>query len=209
MPEDTLGQRIRRIRKQRGLSLANIGRDDFTRAWLSQIELGKATPSTRVLRVIAERLGTPVEYLLEGREDSLERELALEKGRVLLTRGEPRRALRALKPALDWLEWPLGTDARLTQVEAMYALGRKEKANKILAREKRVILEHDDAERQQRVRAIEEGGRFMYEGDAIKTHLQLADRAERSVRTHDALEHYRAARVLLEVEGETGQGRAG
>lgn len=200
MPEtDTLGQRIRRIRKQRGLSLASIGRDDFTRAWLSQIELGKATPSTRVLRVIAERLGTPVEYLLEGREESIDRELALEKGRLLLLRGQPRRALLALRPALDWLEWPLGADARLCQVEAMYALGWRKRADKILAREKRAIAEHEDAERARRVQALERGQRFRYGGDAVKSHLQLADRAERAARGHDALEHYRAARVLLEA----------
>jgi transcriptional regulator with XRE-family HTH domain len=201
MPErDTLGTRIRRIRKQRGLTLANVGREDFTRAWISQIELGKARPSIRALRVIADRLSTPVEFLLQGREESLERETALEKGRVLLARGEPRRALLALRPAVDWLEWPLGTDARLTQVEAMLALGRKEKAGKILEREKKAIAEHNDAERMQRVRAIEQGKRFRYTGDVVKTHLQLADRAQREARNHDALEHYRAARVLLEVE---------
>jgi transcriptional regulator with XRE-family HTH domain len=196
----TLGQRIRRIRKQRGMTLAKVGRDDFTRAWISQIELGRARPSIRALRVIAERLGTPVEFLLEGREDSIERELALEKARVLLARGEPRRALLALRPAVDWLEWPQGTDARLTQVEAMYALGRKEKTAKILDREKRAVAEHNDIERRDRIRAIEQGKRFRYSGDPVKTHLQLADRAQREARNHDALEHYRAARVLLEAE---------
>ena len=199
MAEETLGQRIRRIRKERGLSLAKVGRNDFTRAWLSQIELGRAGPSTRLLRVIAERLGTPVEYLLEGREDSVERELALEKGRVLLLRGEPRRALLSLKPALDWLEWPLGTDARLCQAEAMYELGRQDRADKILLKEARVIAEHGDAERARRVAAIRQRAGFRYTGDAVKTHLRLADRAQREARGHDALEHYRAARVLMEA----------
>jgi transcriptional regulator with XRE-family HTH domain len=199
----TLGQRIRSIRKQRGLTLAKVGRDDFTRAWISQIELGKARPSIRALRVIAERLNTPVEFLLEGRDESIEREMALERGRVLLARGEPRRALLALRPVVDWLEWPIGSDARLTQAEAMYALGRKEKAAKILDREKRAVAEHNDVERRDRIRAIERGKRFRYSGDAVKTHLQLADRAQREARNHDALEHYRAARVLLEVEAPT------
>ncbi len=31
-----------------------------------------------------------VEYLLEGRQPAIERELALEKGRVLLAQGDPR-----------------------------------------------------------------------------------------------------------------------
>src|SRR6266508_4173187 len=96
--KETLGQRIKRIRTDRGLSLAKVVGDDFSRAFLNQVELGKARPSIRVLRIIAERLGTEVEYLLEGREAGIERELALEKGRVLLLQGEPRRALLARRP---------------------------------------------------------------------------------------------------------------
>src|SRR2546427_8259383 len=88
---ETLGQRIKRIRTDRGMSLAKVVGDDFSRAFLNQVELGKARPSIRVLRIIAERLGTEVEYLLEGREAGIERELALEKGRVLLLQGEARR----------------------------------------------------------------------------------------------------------------------
>jgi len=95
---ETLGQRIRRIRNQRGMSLAKVVRDDFSRAFLNQVEMGKARPSIRVLRVIAERLGTEVEYLLEGQEAGIERELALEKGRVMVARGEPRRALLPRPP---------------------------------------------------------------------------------------------------------------
>ncbi|HEV2414143.1 MAG TPA: helix-turn-helix transcriptional regulator, partial [Candidatus Dormibacteraeota bacterium] len=80
--KETLGQRIKRIRLQRGMSLAKVVRDDFSRAFLNQVELGKARPSIRVLRIIADRLGTEVEYLLEGQEAGIERELALERGRV-------------------------------------------------------------------------------------------------------------------------------
>jgi transcriptional regulator with XRE-family HTH domain len=200
-PQESLGQRIRRIRGQRGMSLAKVGGNDFTRAFLSQIELGKARPSLRVLRVIAERLGTEVEYLLEGRQAGLERELALEMGRVLVARGEYRRALRALKPALSSYDWPLGTDARLVQAEAMIALGRKEKANEILVRERRVIEAQGDRLRQARLRAIQRGDHFRIEGDPVKFHLQLADRAQRAANGHVALEHYRAARVLLEALG--------
>jgi transcriptional regulator with XRE-family HTH domain len=201
--EESLGQRIRRVRGQRGMSLAKVGGSDFTRALLSQIELGKARPSLRVLRVIAARLGTEVEYLLEGRQAGLDRELALEMGRVLVALGEYRRALRAIKPALTSYDWPLGTDARLVQAEAMIALGRKEKANEILTRERRVIEAQGDRLRQARLRAIQRGEHFRIEGDPVKFHLQLADRAHRAAHGHVALEHYRAARVLLEALGPT------
>ncbi|HKW69750.1 MAG TPA: helix-turn-helix domain-containing protein [Candidatus Dormibacteraeota bacterium] len=196
---ETLGQRIRRIRTQRGLSLAKVVRNDFSRAFLNQVEMGKARPSIRVLRVIAERLGTEVEYLLEGQQAGLERELALEKGRVLLAQGEPHRALLALRPALDSYDWPLGSDARVCQAEALIAMGRKEPAVPILANERNEIELHNDGHRRERLRTVERGDHFRYEGDAVKRHLQLADRAHRAGHVHDELEHYRAARVLLEA----------
>jgi transcriptional regulator with XRE-family HTH domain len=196
---ETLGQRIRRIRMDRGMSLAKVVRDDFSRAFLNQVEMGKTRPSIRLLRVIAERLGTEVEYLLEGQEAGVERELAVEKGRVLLLQGEPRRALLALKPALDAYDWPTGCDARVCQAQALLALGRNEQAAAILAHERQEMELHNDRHRLERLKAIESGRQFRYQGDAVKAHLQLADRAQRAGQSHDELEHYRAARVLLEA----------
>jgi transcriptional regulator with XRE-family HTH domain len=196
---ETLGQRIRRIRQDRGMSLAKVVRDDFSRAFLNQVEMGKTRPSIRLLRVIAERLGTEVEYLLEGHEAGVDRELAVEKGRVLLLQGEPRRALLALKPALDTYDWPTGCDARICQAQALIALGRKDQADAILAHEQQEMELHNDRHRLERLKAIEQGRQFRYQGDAVKVHLQLADRAQRAGQSHDELEHYRAARVLLEA----------
>jgi transcriptional regulator with XRE-family HTH domain len=197
--EETLGQRIRRIRQQRGMSLASVGQDDFTRAFLNQVELGKARPSVRVLRVIADRLGTQVDYLLEGKQGGVERELSLERARVLLLRGQPQKALLALEPALESFDYPLGADARLVQAQALMALGKKDEATTILWRQKVEIEAHGDTERLEKVRAIQDGHDVYMTGDRIKTHLQLADRAQRLGKSHDALEHYRAARVLLEA----------
>ena len=210
MPQDeTLGQRIHRLRKVRGMSLAKVSNPDFTRAFMSQIELGHAQPSMRVLRVIAGRLGTEVDYLLDGRLPGIERELALERARVLVARGRAQRALDALGPVVDAAEWPLGTDARLCQAEALRMLGRIEEADEILLREKAVITAQQDTHRLQRVRLLERGERFTIgDGDidsAVQAHLRLADRAQRAASSQDALEHYRAARVLLEVRAPTGK----
>jgi transcriptional regulator with XRE-family HTH domain len=206
---ETLGQRIRRMRHERGMSLARVSGADFSRAFLNQVELGRSQPSTRVLRVIAGRLGTEVDYLLEGRLPGVERELAVEKARVLLARGDAPRALAALGSAVDTTEWPLGTDARLCQAEALMLLGRKTDAREILAREKQLVIEHHDNHRLKRVRAVEKGERFAFGADAVKAHLRLADQAQRAANSHDALEHYRAARVLLEVEGSLQAVREG
>lgn len=185
------------------MSLARVSGEDFSRAFLNQVELGRSQPSTRVLRVIAGRLGTRVDYLLEGRQPGLEHELALEKGRVLLARGDARRAVLALRPVLASTEWPLGTDARLAQAEALRGLGREAEAREVLAREKTLISARGDRHRLQRLRTIEKGEHFDLGADPIGAHLRLADRAQRAADPQDALEHYRAARVLLEARAPT------
>jgi transcriptional regulator with XRE-family HTH domain len=205
---ETLGQRIRRLRQDRGMSLAKVSGGDFSRAFLNQVELGRSQPSTRVLRVIAGRLGTEVDYLLEGRLPGVERELALEKARVLVARGHAKRAVVALGSAVDSLEWPLGTDARLCQAAALRMLGRLEEAAEILTAEKEVIAARGDTHRLRRLRSLQRGELFSIgDGDletAAESHLRLADKAQRAADSHDALEHYRAARVLLEVRARPG-----
>jgi transcriptional regulator with XRE-family HTH domain len=200
---ETLGDRIRRVRHERGMSLAKVCGGDFSRAFLNQVELGRSQPSTRVLRVIAGRLGTEVDYLLEGTQARLEREIALEKGRVLLARGGPRRALAALGPALESTDWPLEADALLCQAQALLALARDSEAGLVLAAARKLISAHRDRRRAERALSIEERRPLSPEKDPVEAHLKLADRAQRAADGQDALEHYRVARILLEA-GATG-----
>jgi transcriptional regulator with XRE-family HTH domain len=138
-PVETLGDRVRRIRMKRGLSLAKVAGGDFSRAFLSQVELNKSRPSVRVLRVIADRLEAPVDYLLDGSTPSLDREIALEKARIELAKGGFKRCLALLEPALDSTEWPLGVDARLCAGEAMLKLGRGEEGRLLLEAQRQAI----------------------------------------------------------------------
>src|SRR5713101_3296186 len=101
------------------MSLAKVSGGDFSRAFLNQVELGRSQPSTRVLRVIAGRLGTEVDYLLEGKSPNLDRELALERARVLVARGQARRALMALAEAGDATDWQLRTGTRVCREQAL------------------------------------------------------------------------------------------
>ena len=185
------------------MSLAKVSGGDFSRAFLNQVELGRSQPSTRVLRVIAARLGTEVDFLLEGRLPGVDRELALERARVLVARGQARRALDVLAEAGDPSDWPLRTDVRLCQAQALRSIGRSDEAGVILAEERKVIAAHRDAQRLERLRALQRNQAFSVgRGDvdaAIRAHLRLADRALRAAKGYDALEHYRAARVLLET----------
>ena len=104
-----------------------------------------------------------------------------------------------MKPALTSYDWPLGSDARVTRAEGLIAMGRKQEAAGILELERKQIELHHDRHRLERLRAVERGDRFVIDSDPVKAHLGLADRAARNGNTHDELEHYRAARVLLEA----------
>src|SRR5438270_10226558 len=88
----SLGQRIRQSRQALGLSLAAVAGDDFSRAFLNQVELGRAQPSTQTLRIIARRLQQPIDYFLEEPGDSSAAlELILTEAELGLHRGEPTR----------------------------------------------------------------------------------------------------------------------
>jgi len=193
--EDTLGQRIRRLRQERRMTLAQVAGQDFTRAFLNQVEMGKCYPSTRLLRVIAGRLGAPVDYLVDGSARLLERELAVERARLALIKGDARRALDTVQVALDE-RMSLGSDARLTAAEALLALGRREEADRLLQAEEPLLREGGDRDRLRRIKEMRSGRKSVLDAAA---HERLADRALREGHHELALEHYRAGRVLREA----------
>ncbi len=62
---ETLGERIRKLRKQQKLTLETLAGEGLTKGMLSLIENNKANPSMDSLSYIAERLGVEVAELLE------------------------------------------------------------------------------------------------------------------------------------------------
>jgi HTH-type transcriptional regulator, quorum sensing regulator NprR len=90
-----LGRRIRQARQELGLSLAETAGNDFSRAFLNQVELGRAQPSTQTLRIIARRLQRPIDYFLEDPGDSSAAvELALAEAQLSLHQSDAARAER-------------------------------------------------------------------------------------------------------------------
>jgi len=176
------------------MSLAKVAGADFSRAYLNQIELGKTQPSTRILRVVADRLGSRVEYLLDGSMPTLDREIALERARVALLQGRPKDAVADLESAVDSKEWPLGADARLTMAEALLALGREKQVVALLDKEEELIKARGDRTRLRRLRAIR--ARRPFRPSAAEW-LALAGQAVQEGRPSAALEFYRTARILL------------
>src|SRR6476646_7610477 len=76
---ETIGNRLRRLRLERGASQRDLSAPGITYAYISRIEAGARTPSMKALRMLAKKLGVTPEYLETGSElDSAElRELRL------------------------------------------------------------------------------------------------------------------------------------
>ena len=93
-----LGARIRELRLARGLRQAEVAGEEMSVAYVSRIEAGQRRADTRVLGIIAERLGTTAAHLLTGRDpdDDNRLVLALRYAEIALRAGELAEAERQL-----------------------------------------------------------------------------------------------------------------
>ena len=64
-----LGEKIKTLRKARGMTQAQLAGERITRNMLCEIEKGKASPSLDTLAAIAEGLSVPAAFLLDESED--------------------------------------------------------------------------------------------------------------------------------------------
>ncbi|MEV5604680.1 helix-turn-helix domain-containing protein [Streptomyces sp. NPDC052299] len=73
----TIGRRVKRMRKERGLTQRQLAEPEYTAAYVSTLEAGKVRPSEAALRHIADRLGVAEEELATGRPTHLAAELRM------------------------------------------------------------------------------------------------------------------------------------
>ena len=101
-----LGGRIRALRTTRGWTQSELAGEHLSTGYVSRIEGGTRRPTMKVLRELAERLGTTTEQLLNGIERSRydeirlsldHAELALENGDVAEAEDQARVALGAAR----------------------------------------------------------------------------------------------------------------
>jgi transcriptional regulator with XRE-family HTH domain len=64
--QETVGQRIKRLRLEHGLSQRDLSAPGVSYAYISRIEADMRTPSVKALRLIANKLGVTVEHLEKG-----------------------------------------------------------------------------------------------------------------------------------------------
>jgi transcriptional regulator with XRE-family HTH domain len=101
---EKVGQRIRRLRLQRGLSQRELAEPGISYAYLSRIEAGQRSPSLRALRILARKLAVSAEYLETGAKvpKAAERELRLSDAELELRMGgDLDRAAEVFRAELD------------------------------------------------------------------------------------------------------------
>jgi transcriptional regulator with XRE-family HTH domain len=91
---EPIGDRLRRLRSERGLSQRQLACPGVSYAYISRIEAGARTPSVKALRKLAGRLGVSPEYLETGSEirEADERELQLIQAELALRLDGPDAA---------------------------------------------------------------------------------------------------------------------
>lgn len=92
-----LGQRLRQLRMEQGLSQRQLCGDVITRNMLSQIENGAARPSMDTLSYLADRLGKPISFFLEEEGAQIPNLAVMERSRNLFVQKDWSRLLSQLQ----------------------------------------------------------------------------------------------------------------
>ncbi|MFC1416115.1 helix-turn-helix domain-containing protein [Streptacidiphilus cavernicola] len=132
-----IGRRIRERRLAQGLLQQDLATAEISTSYVSLIEGGKRRPSDAVLSTLAEKVGSTVEYLRTGRDETEQSNLRLELGfaEMALRNGSPEESLQSFNQILgkaSSLAPELVLRARIGQAGALEGLGRMEAAVSIL-----------------------------------------------------------------------------
>ncbi len=123
----TVGTRIRDLRVAKGLTQTALAGVGISAGYVSLIESGKRTPSTAMVAQIADRLGVPVDQILDGDRHPVSDEARIEVNfaRLALSNGSPDEAIRTLRSLpLAELDARTACDATLVLAEALGQVGR-------------------------------------------------------------------------------------
>lgn len=202
----TLGEKLKTVRMEAGLSQRALCGNVITRNMLSQIEHGTARPSVDTLRYLAQQLGKPMSFFLEEETSCSPNQTAVEDARDAWRNGDWEKTLEDLKdfrepdPLLDGEYQTLMALALLTGAEQAIHSGRRLYALELLGRLENCRVPYfGDVIGHRRLLALAEIGG----GGEIGEHLPSLDR-ELLLRSKSALargDGDRAGKLLDAVEG--------
>lgn len=100
---ETIGERLKRLRLERGFSQRELAAPGVSYAYISRIEAGTRQPSVKALRRLAAKLNVSADYLETGSDldPAAVRELRLSDLELAVRLGEHAGAEEALTTALD------------------------------------------------------------------------------------------------------------
>jgi tetratricopeptide (TPR) repeat protein len=98
----TIGERIRKIRREKGLTQEALAEPEFTKGYISALERGAVRPSLKALDVFARRLEVPITFFLAAQQqleatpdlEALQEELVYQANyaKMLIRAGQVREA---------------------------------------------------------------------------------------------------------------------
>ena len=102
----SLGEKIKRKRKQLNMTLKDLAKDRITPGQISLVESGRSNPSVDLLGYLADTLNTTVEYLMESEESQAEKiSLYYEQvGESCVLQGDYEKGQRYIDNALYYCE---------------------------------------------------------------------------------------------------------
>ncbi len=123
-----IGEKLRSLRKEKGMTLKEVAGEEFTKGYLSQIELGKVTPSFKVLTHLAAQLKVDLAHLI-GADIQLDYQLArLET--LFAAKKYKGVLLESQQISTDW-QSPVGVKVRLLQAKALFYLNRLSECSRL------------------------------------------------------------------------------
>lgn len=126
---DRLGERVRRLRLERGLTQAQLAGDRLSESYVSLIESGRRSPTSEVIAYLAEALGCNIESLSETDSvpDASAAELLIRRGEWEMNSGRAAAArehlMRGIEVARDLRLEPLIVRGRVATARALEADG--------------------------------------------------------------------------------------
>lgn len=135
----TVGKRLRKLRKEKGLTQTEVTGAQYSKEYVSQVELGKTKPSRKAIKLFAKHLDVDESYFetgvdLAGRERF---ENLIANGEVLTERREQAEAIRAFEEARSIGEKAENQDfvwrAESGRAWALHQSGKRREALSILS----------------------------------------------------------------------------
>lgn len=171
MNHSFIGQRIRTLRKAKGLTLVAVAGEEFTKGYISQVELGKVEPSFKLLSHIANKLDVKVEQLLSS-DNELDTKLAIMENDLSCKR---YKNIVELGKGIDDIDnHPIIAKIKVMQLNAFYYLNRYQDAIDLA---KEILKLNQDWSKGYRLEAYSFMGVSMFSQDLYSEVIKLYDEA--------------------------------